>query len=182
MRAQDIIAFWQDAGPEKWFSKDDAFDAKVENTLGRLHFAAARGELNDWRASAQGTLALLILLDQVPRNIFRNSAHSYATDSLARRIAEDGIAEGFDQQCETSLRLFFYLPYEHSEALADQETSMRLFQALFDATGDEETLKFAILHRDIIRRFGRFPHRNIALGRTTTPEEQSYLDEGGFKG
>ncbi|THF50007.1 DUF924 family protein [Allorhizobium terrae] len=182
MTPRDVVAFWQEAGPEKWFNKDDAFDEEVARLLGDLHFAAAKGDLKNWQDTAQGTLALLILLDQAPRNIFRNSAHSHATDGLARRIAQDALSAGFDRATEQSLRLFFYLPFEHSEDLADQDTSLRLFQSLFEETGQQETLDFAVLHRDLIKRFGRFPHRNRALGRITTPEEQAYLDEDGFKG
>jgi uncharacterized protein (DUF924 family) len=147
-----------------------------------VHHAAARGEYDAWAKTAEGALALLILLDQFPRNLYRKSAHAFATDPKARGIARAAIAEGFDRQVEPLLRPFFYLPFEHSEDLADQEACVALCERLAQETGDEETLKWARLHLDIIARFGRFPHRNAVLGRTTTPEERAFLDEGGFAG
>ena len=174
----EIVAFWREAGHAKWFGKDDAFDETLREQFGALHFAASRGELSDWAETADGALALLILLDQVPRNIFRGSAHSYATDPLAKSIAETAIAKGHDQALEQSLRCFFYLPFEHSEALEDQDRSV----ALCAANTDADTLKWAEDHRDIIRKFGRFPHRNEALGRATTEAEAEFLKEGGFAG
>jgi uncharacterized protein (DUF924 family) len=128
--------------------------------------------------SAEGALALLILLDQFPRNCFRGSAHSYATDGLARHYAHRAVEAGFDRKIDSGLRLFFYLPFEHSEALADQDRSMELFGGI----GDAELMKYAQLHRDLIERFGRFPHRNAALGRESTQEEIDYLASGGFSG
>jgi uncharacterized protein (DUF924 family) len=178
----DIIGFWQAAGPEKWFRKDARFDEAIRLRFEPVHFAAARGEYDAWRETAEGCLALLILLDQFPRNMWRGSAHSYATDPLARAIARRAVQSDFDQEVEPVLRPFFYLPFEHSEDPADQDLAVTLTEAHRDATGDEDTLKWAALHRDIIRRFGRFPHRNRALGRETTVEEQAFLDEGGFAG
>lgn len=178
MTPQDVIDFWTEAGPQKWFVRDAAFDDAIRSRFGELHFAAARGELHGWRETPEGALALLILLDQFPRNIFRGSAHAFATDPLARGVTRAAIARGFDQQVDGALRSFFYLPFEHSENLTDQDEGVALCEAL----GDPETLKWAILHRDIIARFGRFPHRNRALGRETTPQEQAFLDEGGFAG
>ncbi len=140
--------------------------------------AAAAGKLSDWEQSAQGALALLILLDQFPRNMFRGDARAFATDPLARAIAAGAIVRGFDSQVPNELRGFFYLPFEHSEDLADQERGIAFNKAI----GDAENLKWAEIHADIIRRFGRFPHRNAVLGRTTTPEEQAFLDGGGFAG
>lgn len=173
----EIVAFWREAGHAKWFSKSDAFDADLRERFEALHFAASRGELSDWAETAEGSLALLILLDQVPRNIFRGSAHSYATDPLARSIAEAAISRGHDTELEPALRPFFYLPFEHSEALEDQDRCVELSKAL-----DAETLKWSELHRDIIRKFGRFPHRNAALGRLTTAKEAEFLKSGGFAG
>ena len=174
----EIVAFWREAGHAKWFGKSDAFDETLREEFEGLHFAASRGELSDWGETAEGALALLILLDQVPRNIFRGSAHSYATDPLAKTIAEAAIAAGHDRALEPALAPFFYLPFEHSESLEDQDRSVDLCKAL----GDVETLKWAELHHDIIRRFGRFPHRNAALGRETTEAEAAFLAEGGFAG
>jgi uncharacterized protein (DUF924 family) len=140
-------------------------------------FTGATGSLDAWAADAEGALALLVLLDQLPRNAWRGSGHMFATDGKALAIARAAIADGFDQQVEPALRPFFYLPFMHSESLADQERSLALNQAL-----DANTQRFAVLHRDIVARFGRFPHRNAALGRDTTAEEQRFLDEGGFAG
>ena len=174
----EVVAFWRDAGAARWFARDDAFDAEFRQCFEADHFAAARGEYEAWMESAEGALALLILLDQFPRNCFRGSAHSYATDGLARRYASRAVDAGFDLEIDSGLRLFFYLPFEHSETLADQDRSMELFGGI----GDAELMKYAKLHRDLIERFGRFPHRNAALGRESTQEEIDYLASGGFSG
>lgn len=173
----EIIAFWRDAGPSRWFARDDAFDAAFSARFMEAHHAAARRELEDWMASAEGALALLILLDQFPRNAFRGSAHAYATDALARHYAARMVEAGLDAQVEPGLRVFCYLPFEHSEAMADQERSVTLVRAL----GDAGYLRYAEAHRDAIARFGRFPQRNRALGRETTAAELAWLEEtGGF--
>jgi len=174
----EVIAFWRDAGAARWFARDDSFDAEFRQRFEAMHFAAARREHEDWMETAEGALALLILLDQFPRNCFRGSAHSYATDGLARYYARRAVDAGFDREIDGSLRLFFYLPFEHSEALADQDRAMELFGGI----GDAELMKYAKLHRDLIQRFGRFPHRNAALGRESTREEIDYLASGGFSG
>ena len=173
--SEDIISFWRDAGPEKWFAKDDAFDAEIRARFLDAHHAAARREHEGLMEDAEGALALILLLDQVPRNVFRDSGHAFATDPLARHYAERAIAAGFDRAVDPMLRIFVYLPLEHSESLADQDRCV----ALVEAMGDAEYLKYAEAHRDVIRRFGRFPHRNRALGRVNTPEEQAWLDAGG---
>jgi uncharacterized protein (DUF924 family) len=174
----EVIAFWRAAGEKKWFEKDEAFDAEVRERFFATHEAAARGELRDWEATPEGALALVIALDQFPRNLFRGSARAFATDAQARAVAERALERDFDKAVPHELRTFFYLPFMHSEALADQERCIELYAAL----GDENSLKYADLHADIIRRFGRFPHRNPILGRATTAEEQAYLDADGFKG
>lgn len=179
---QDVIGFWTAAGPAKWFAKDSRFDDAIQLKFEPVHHAAARGKYDAWAETADGALALVLLLDQFPRNLWRGSAHAFATDSKARHIARLGLARGFDQQTEPLLRRFFYLPFEHSEDLADQELCVSLCQGLMDDTGDAETLRYAVLHRDIIARFGRFPHRNAVFGRETSAEEQVFLDEGGFAG
>jgi len=176
--AADVVSFWQEAGPERWFNKNAAFDKEIRERFFDTYEAAAAGKLPDWEQSAQGALALLILLDQFPRNMFRGDARAFATDPLARAITAGAIIRGFDGQVPKELRGFFYLPFEHSEDLADQERCI----ALNKATGDADGLKWAEIHAEIIRRFGRFPHRNAALARTTTPEEQAFLDGGGFAG
>lgn len=178
----DVVSFWREAGPAKWFAKDDGFDAAIRDGFLDAHFAAARGDLPDWEQTAEGTLALLILLDQFPRNLFRGSGHAFATDGLARMIARKALEQGFDHAVDPKLRPFVYLPFEHSEDPADQALSMDLFTAHRDETGDTESLRWAVEHRDIIANFGRFPHRNAALGRDTTRDEQTYLEGGGFKG
>jgi uncharacterized protein (DUF924 family) len=178
----DVIGFWRSAGPGRWFKKNDAFDEAIRLKFEATHHAAARGAYDRWLESPEGALALLILFDQFPRNLFRNSPHAYATDPLARRIAADAIARGYDRQADPALRGFFYLPFEHSEDPADQDRSVALCEAQARETGEPGNLKWAVEHRDIIRRFGRFPHRNRALGRETTAEEQAFLDDGGFAG
>ena len=173
--AAEVVAFWREAGYEKWFARDDAFDAELRRRFEAAHFAAARREFEGWMDSAEGALALLVLLDQVPRNLFRGSGHSYATDPLARHYAARMVAAGLDREVDASLRVFCYLPFEHSEDLADQERCIELSRGLDDAG----FLKYAVAHRDVIADFGRFPHRNHALGRDNTPEEQAWLDAGG---
>ena len=175
---RDVIEFWRAAGPRRWFARDAAFDDECRARFLDAHHAAARREFEAWMSDAEGVLALLILLDQIPRNVFRDSAHAWAADGLARHCAQRAIAAGFDAQTAPMLRSFFYLPYEHSEALADQERSLALHRALPGKNDD----RWARQHYDIILRFGRFPHRNVALGRETTPEEQAFLDAGGFGG
>ena len=178
----DVVEFWRAAGPRRWFGKHDAFDAAIRLKYEPTHRAAARGQYDRWIDSADGALALLLLLDQFPRNLYRGSAHSWATDPLARHFASEAIARGQDERFDPALRNFFYLPFEHAENLADQDRAVALFEAMKAQTGDEGNLKWALIHRDVIARFGRFPHRNRALGRETTAEEQAFLDEGGFAG
>jgi len=173
-----VLAFWRAAGPDKWFKKDTAFDNAIRERFVGTYEAAAKGELDGWDGTPEGALALTIVLDQLPRNMFRGSARAFAADPIARAVADRALARGFDQKIDPGERQFFYLPFEHSELPADQERSC----ALCRATGDAELLKWAELHADIIRRFGRFPHRNAVLGRTTTAEEQAFLEGGGFAG
>jgi uncharacterized protein (DUF924 family) len=182
MQATDVVKFWVEAGPKRWFAKDDAFDADIRAKFEALHHSAARGEEDRWASDAEGAMALLLLLDQFPRNLYRGSAHAFATDPLARKIAAAAIADGHDQASAPSLRPFFYLPFSHSEAPADQARAMALYAAHAEATGDKDSLHWADLHRDIIARFGRFPHRNACLGRQTTEQESAFLESGGFAG
>jgi uncharacterized protein (DUF924 family) len=174
----DVLAFWRAAGPDKWFEKDDVFDGEIRERFLDTYAAAAAGRLAAWEGDHEGALALLIVVDQFPRNMFRGDARTYAADPLARAVAERAIARGFDKLYVPPERRFFYLPFTHSENLAHQERCI----ALNRAAGDEEGVKWAEVHADIIRRFGRFPHRNQVLGRATTPEEQAFLDAGGFAG
>ncbi len=175
--AAAVVAFWREAGPSQWFAKDDAFDRRFRARFIAAHEAAARGELAGWADSADGSLALVILLDQFPRNSFRGTARMYATDGHARLVADAAIKAGHDLVFDHALAKFFYLPFAHSEDLTDQERSVALVRRL----GGPD-LSHALGHRDIVRRFGRFPHRNPILGRNTTPAEQHYLETGGFKG
>jgi len=176
--AAEIVSFWRDAGPDRWFTKDAAFDDQIRERFADTYQAAAAGKFSAWEHSAQDALALVILLDQFPRNMFRGDPRAFATDPLALAVAAGAIVRGFDSQVSTELRGFFYLPFEHSENLADQERGV----AFYKAAGDADGLKWAEIHADIIRRFGRFPHRNAVLSRATTPEEQKFLDDGGFSG
>jgi len=174
----DVVEFWREAGPERWFGGGAAFDARCRERLLDAHMAASRAELEAWNRDADGALALVLLLDQIPRNVFRGSAHVYATDPMARGVAERAIGHGFDMQVEPALRPFFYLPFMHSEAMLDQQRSLELYRSLDQPGAD----KWAVHHHRIIERFGHFPHRNRLLGRATTPAEQAFLDEGGFGG
>jgi uncharacterized protein (DUF924 family) len=176
--AGDVLAYWRGLGPQRWFVKDAAVDAEIRDKFHDVHAAAIKGRLGHWEDDASGALAHIIVLDQFSRNMFRDSAAAFAADPLARAAAGRAIGRGFDRQAAKAERPFFYLPYMHSEALADQERCLELFRS----AKDEGTLKYAELHADIIRRFGRFPHRNAVLGRVTTPEEQAFLDGGGFSG
>ncbi|MBV9633378.1 MAG: DUF924 family protein [Methylobacteriaceae bacterium] len=178
LRPQDVLDFWLAAGPDRWFQQDKGFDEEVRQRLLAAHEAVATGAYIFWIDEPASALALLILLDQVPRNIFRGTPRAYAADALALAVAAGAVEEGFDQAFEMPARGLFYLPFMHAECLADQERGV----ALYRAAGDGESLGWAIGHRDIIARFGRFPHRNAILGRASTPEERRFLDEGGFAG
>jgi uncharacterized protein (DUF924 family) len=172
-----VVDFWREAGPGRWFAKDADFDRLFRERFSSLYEKAARGDLADWLRTPNGALALVLLLDQYPRNSFRNTPRMYATDVAARDAANAAIAAGHDRAVEVGLQAFIYLPFGHSEDLADQERSVALFERL-----GEPNLTLAKHHRDIIRRFGRFPHRNWILDRQMRPEEQLYLDYGGFAG
>ncbi len=173
--AAEVVRFWRLAGMRAWFNGGEAFDRQCEALFLAAHLAAARREHEDWLDSAEGALALLLLLDQIPRNVFRGSGHAFASDGLARHYAERALAAGHDAAFEPELRAFFYLPFEHSEDLADQQRSVALFEVL----GNQTYTQYALEHRRVIERFGRFPHRNRALGRINTAEEQAWLDAGG---
>lgn len=172
----DVVQFWRAASGD-WFSQDPAFDRRFQERFVGLHFSAARREYDAWAETPAGSLALLILLDQFPRNAFRGSAHMYATDPLARHFARMGQAAGHMRAVDAELRLFFCLPFAHSESLDDQDISVKL-----NAQLGSKWLAHAEGHRDIIRRFGRFPHRNLMLMRETTMAERAFLDQGGFQG
>ncbi len=171
----EIIEFWFAPGmAEKWFVRDPNLDRKVAERLGALHEKAAAGGLDDWRNSAQGCLALLVLLDQTPRNIFRDDPRTYATDELARAITQHALDCGYDQELTHNQRGMLYLPLLHSESLADKERAVELTRPL---TENPNFHKWAVHHLEIVARFDRFPHRNEILGRETTPEEAAFLAE-----
>ena len=175
----EMLSFWRAAGPKKWFAKDDAFDAACVARFRAPWADGAAGRLAAWEEAPEGALALVLLLDQMPRNMFRGTPQVYASDPQARAVAARAIERGFDRRAETALRPFFYLPFSHSEDLADQERALQLYAALDDA----EQWKWAKHHHGIVARFGRFPHRNAVLGRESTPEELAWLAlEESFKG
>lgn len=180
----EILDFWfSDRARPLWFVRDAAFDAEIRAGFEASHKAAAAGRLQPWEGAAESSLALVLLLDQFPRNIHRDSPKAFAADPLARGVAERAIARGFDRALDFHRRSFLYLPFEHSESLADQERGVGLFRALAEeqsgALRDQgfELLKYAERHCEIIARFGRFPHRNQILGRETTAEEAAFLRE-----
>jgi uncharacterized protein (DUF924 family) len=175
---EEILAFWREAGPARWYSKDAAFDDLVRTRFLALWEKATAGGLSSWEASDAGALALVIVLDQFPRNMFRDDARTYSSDPLALEVARRAIARGAGRRIEPELVEFLYMPFMHSEQLADQLRCVELFRD----TAKPENLKYAQDHADIIRRFGRFPHRNRLLRRVTTPQEQAFLDQGGFSG
>ncbi|MFE1601001.1 DUF924 family protein [Methylobacterium sp. ID0610] len=165
-----MLAFWRAAGTERWFTADPGFDRACHAFLA-AHEAASRGELAAWEAEPEGALALILLLDQFPRNLFRGTERAYASDAAALAAAGRALARGHDRAIEPAMRAFLYMPFMHAEDPAVQEQSLALFAAL----GDADQLASARRHRDLIRRFGRFPHRNPILGRPETPQERDYL-------
>jgi uncharacterized protein (DUF924 family) len=174
---EEVLAFWREAGPDRWFTSDEAFDNAIRERFLSTYETAARGELAGWEATAEGALALVIVLDQFPRNMFRGSARICQADALARAAANIALKRGYDLDVPEAERGFLFLPFMHSEDLVDQNRCVELYRAAGD-----ENLKYALEHRDVIRRFGRFPHRNAILGRASTPDEQAFLDRGGFAG
>lgn len=178
--AADVLSFWLDeVGQSNWYVQDDTLDARIRARFMPTWEAAEAGGLRDWCWCSNGTLAFLILTDQFPRNMFRGQARAFATDPLALRAAKTGIARGFDLRTPEPQRQFFYLPLEHSEIPANQDRAVRLIMERMRAGGGT-TLLHARVHREIIRRFGRFPFRNGALGRTTTAAEAAFLAQGGY--
>ncbi len=173
---EHCLGFW--FSPETqpyWFEKDESFDGRVRAQLGALSEAAAAGELDRWQETPEGSLALILLLDQVPRNLNRGSPAAFAQDAKARQVARQVLHSGQDLQIAPARRHFLYLPFEHSEDLADQYVSV----ALIGALPDRDLVKWAIAHLVVIQRYGRFPHRNAALGRASTEAEEAYLAEEG---
>lgn len=174
-RALEIVDFWLSAGPARWFARHDGFDRDCNGLLADRD-RARLGECAAWAETAAGSLALLILFDQVPRNVFRGSPEQFATDELALAAAEAAVAAGHDLAVPWPAKNFMYLPFQHAEDMAAQDRSLDLYRR----SGQQEFYYYALVHADAIRRFGRFPHRNWVLGRTTTDAERAYLASGGF--
>lgn len=170
---------------ELWWSKDAAVDAQVRERFELLVIKAGNGELDLWRSQSEGRLALILLTDQFPRNIFRGTPRSFEFDPMARSLCLDGLKAGMDRPLQLIQRVFFYMPLEHSEDREDQAHSVRLMRSLVDEAPAAQTdlfenyVNFALRHQEIIERFGRFPHRNRILGRTSTPKEIEFLTEPG---
>lgn len=183
-KAGEVLDFWfgREGEPgygefrEAWFTKDPEFDQRVRDRFEALHQAAAAGELDDWKEEARSCLALVILLDQLPRNMYRGDPWSYATDYKAQETAEHAVDRAFDRELPAFQRMFLYMPFMHSEDLAHQRRSVELFRAL---GGENDATGYAVRHMEIVERFGRFPHRNEVLGRQTTPEEAEFLTQPG---
>jgi len=180
-RAAEVLAFWF-PGPERdkrWFGKDAAFDAELRERFLPLYEEAASGQREPWKDTARECLALILVLDQFPRNLFRGAARAFATDSAALAAARVAVERGYDRSLAPVERLFLYLPFEHAEDLRAQDEACRLTEALnaYPETGDAHP--YALRHREVIRRFGRFPHRNAALGRESTPEELAFIGTPG---
>ena len=180
----DILEFWFHGErnlfrADPWFRKSDAFDADIRARFAPLADATANGAHADWAATPQGTIALILTLDQFPRNLHRNSPRAFAADPRARAIARAALAHGIEADLTKVERAFLYLPFEHSECLFDQDLAVHLFATISDDPGMPTILDYAERHRAVIRQFARFPHRNAALGRTSTPAEQAWLAAGG---
>ena len=176
--ANEILKFWQEAGPSAWWRKNVEFDEQIVNRFSDLHEQARLRQLDHWCDNPQSCLAVILVLDQFSRNMFRNSPKTFAQDEYALELAKYGVENGYDTAQNHALFGFFHLPFMHSEVLDDQQQCVELIRK----GGNEGSLKAAIEHEEIIKRFGRFPHRNIVLGRKTTAEEQEFLDGGGFSG
>ena len=178
IKPTEILEFWKEIGPDGWWEKNESVDNTIRERFGPAHEQATKGNLNEWKKTADECLALVILLDQLSRNLFRGSPKSFSQDNQGLDIVKHALSHGFDRQCDSELMKFFYVPFMHSEAIAEQEKCV----ILMHSTQDEDSINAALVHREIIARFGRFPHRNEVLDRHTTPAERSFLDQGGFTG
>lgn len=180
-----VLAFWfgtpddpaYEGKREKWFRKDPAFDDEIRAGFLSAYEAAVQGQLDGWKNTAEGCLALILVFDQFPRNMFRDSARAFEADGRARALAHHAVEQGFDRTVPPVHRAFFYLPFEHSEDLDDQHRSVGLFRACEPHDGYDSALDYAVRHLEIIERFGRFPHRNAVLGRISTPDEAAFLEQ-----
>lgn len=184
-QVEEILNFWFGLPDEQgygsarqfWFTQDPEFDLKVQTRFQKDYELAASGKLNDWKNSPQSCLALIILLDQFPRNMFRGEAKSFATDCQALEVAKHAVDRGFDRELLPLQRCFIYLPFEHSENIENQHLAVELFNQLREYPECNEAINYSIQHLKVIERFGRFPHRNKILGRETTPEEAEFLQQ-----
>jgi uncharacterized protein (DUF924 family) len=180
---QEVLDFWfgregeEDYGEfrEAWFNRDPEFDREIRDRFEPVYEQAAAGRLDHWKSEARSCLALIVVLDQFPRNMYRGDARMYAADEKAREAARHAVEHAYDRELSPYGRLFMYLPFEHSEELDDQRLSVELFRGLATEMGSEDLLGYAVRHLEIVERFGRFPHRNEILGRRTTPEETKFL-------
>jgi len=183
----EVLDYWFGPAPDLasrrrlWFGKDAATDAEILRRFEDLHRAALAGELDAWLAAPASALALVIALDQFPRNMYRDTARAFAADAKALASAREALAQGHDRRLLPAQRLFLYLPFEHSEDLAEQRRSVKLFAALDNEAGMADAYDFALRHYCVIARFGRFPHRNASLGRASTPEELAFLQQPGSR-
>ncbi|MEM7194273.1 MAG: DUF924 family protein [Pseudomonadota bacterium] len=176
MKSADVISFWFDeCEPENWFKKDEVFDETIRKRFGSAHTRAAAGEFSDWRVSAEGRLAEVIVLDQFSRNLFRDRPESFAYDGIALVLAQEAISLGMDHDLTSTQRSFMYMPFMHSESLVIHDKAVELFTEL----GNELNLRFEHMHRDIIKKYGRYPHRNEILGRVSTADEVDFLAQPG---
>ena len=176
--AAAVVSFWLEAGGGRWFSRDAAFDAEIRARGGALHRRVAEGGLREWEGDAEGALALVLVLDQFSRNLYRDDRRAFAWDGAALCLARRAIRRGFDAGLPVEKRRWLYMPFMHSEDVSAQRCGLAYFRAL----GEEKTLDAAIEHAEIIERFGRFPHRNGVMGRETSDAEAAYLASGGFRG
>lgn len=175
-RALELLDAWWEIGEEGWYSQSDETDAMLKERFGDMVAAARAGKLDHWQDAPHTTLALLLLLDQLPRNIFRGTPEAFSSDEQAMKVAESARAKNFDKAYHGVARGFFYMPYMHCEDLEAQNTCCDIFRQI----GNQNGYYYALVHMDAIRRFGRFPHRNTILGRVSTPEEELYMKTGGF--
>lgn len=176
MTPEKILTFWfEEVKPEKKFTVDPEFDALVSEKFEEVYWEVLNGKTDSWRETPEGRLAEIIVLDQFARNMFRGTPQAFSGDALALELAENAIAAGADKELQEEQRMFVYLPYMHSESLDVHEKAMDIFKSL----GNEEVLEYEIKHKKIIEEFGRYPHRNEALGRESTPAEIAWLEAGG---
>ena len=181
--SQDVLDFWFGREGEEgygefreaWFTKDPEFDREIRDRFEPVYEEAAAGRLDHWKSEARSCLALIVVLDQFPRNMYRGDSRMYAADALAREAARHAVEHAYDRELSPYGRMFLYLPFEHSEDLEDQRFSVELFRGLAAEMGSEDLLSYAVRHLEIVEHFGRFPHRNEILGRPTTPEEAEFL-------